>query len=331
MRKHIKRREFISLLGGATAAFPLAARAQQQAMPVIGFLQVQSPDGFADMLDAFRVGLNQLGFVEGQNITIEYRWADGQPDRLPTLAADLVRRRVAVIVTLDSSEAALAAKGATTTIPIVFSTAYDPVQIGLVASFNRPGGNVTGISSMAVELSGKLLQLMHELVPAATRFAALYNPTNLSIQISTAQAQAAARALGLQLLVLNTNTESDYEPAFTTIVQQQAAALYVGANPLFTNHYQQIVALAARHRVPTIYTNHATVAAGGLMSYGSPRADNYRLVGSYTGRILKGEKPADLPVQQPTKVELHINMKTAKTLGLIIPTALLVRADEVIE
>ena len=227
--------------------------------------------------------------------------------------------------------AALAAKAATTTIPIVFSTAFDPVQIGLVASFNRPGGNVTGISSMNVELTGKRLQLLHELVPGATRFATLHNPTSPVSQFAIAEAQAAARSLGLQLLVLNASTESDFEPAFATLVQQQAAALYVSSNPLFQNRHQQIVALAARHRVPTIYANHEAVAAGGLMSYGSPRADNYRLAGNYTGRILKGEKPADLPVQQPTKVELHINMKTAKTLGLTFPTALLVRADEVIE
>jgi putative tryptophan/tyrosine transport system substrate-binding protein len=324
------RREFMVALGGVAAAWPLAARAQQRAMPVIGFWYDQSPDGFADMQDAFREGLKQLGFVEGQNVAIEYHWRDGQNDHLPVVAADLVRRRVAVIVTLNAS-AALAAKAATTTIPIVFSTGYDPVQIGLVASFNRPGGNVTGISSMNIELSRKLLQLLHELVPGATRLATLQAPTLQVSQSSIAEDQAAARLLGLQLLVLNASTESDFEPAFATLVQQQAAGLLVGPNPLFQNRHQQIVALAARHRVPTIYANHEAVAAGGLMSYGSPRADNFRLAGNYTGRILKGEKPADLPVQQPTKVELHINMKTAKALGLAIPTALLVRADAVIE
>jgi putative ABC transport system substrate-binding protein len=294
----MRRREFITLLGGAAAAWPLAARAQQPTMPVIGFLHGQSPDGFADMLATFREGLKQLGFVEGQNIAIEYRSANDQYDRLPELAADLVRRRVAVIATAGTAPP-LAAKAATATIPIVFSTAFDPVQIGLVASFNRPGGNITGISSMNVELTGKRLQLLHELVPGATRFATLRNPTVPGSQFA--------------------------------IAEEQAAALYVTSNQLYLNRHQQIVALAARHRVPTIYTDHAAVAAGGLMSYGSPRAENYRLLGAYTGRILKGEKPADLPVQQSTKVELHINMKTAKALGLNFPTALLVRADKVIE
>jgi putative ABC transport system substrate-binding protein len=324
------RREFITLLGASAAAWPLVARAQQPAMPVVGFLHGQSPDGAADTLDAFREGLKQLGFVEGQNVAIEYRWANDQYDQLPELAADLVRRRVAVMATAGTA-APLAAKGATTTIPIVFATAFDPVQIGLVASFNRPGGNVTGISSMNVELTGKRLQLLHELVPGATRFATLQNRTSPASESAIAEMQAAARVLGLELLVLTASTESDFEPAFATLVQQQAAALTVGSGTFFQNRYQQVLALAARHRVPTIYGNHEAVAAGALMSYASPRTDSFRLAGNYTGRIFKGEKPADLPVQQPTKVELHINMKTAKTLGLTFPTALLVRADKVIE
>jgi putative tryptophan/tyrosine transport system substrate-binding protein len=329
----MKRREFITLLGGAAAAWPRSARAQQPAMPVIGFLHGESVDGTADMLDWFREGLKQLGFVEGQNVAIDYRWADGLNDRLPVLATDLVRRRVAAIVTLGSTSATLAAKAATTTIPIVFSIASDPVQIGLVASFNRPGGNATGVSSLNFELSGKSLELLHELVPGAMRFAMLTNPTSPAVlsESSISAAQTAARSLGLQLSLLSATSENDFEPAFATLVQQQAAALFVRPHPLFQNRHQQIVALAARHRVPTVYPNHEAVAAGGLMSYASPRSENYRLIGSYTGRILKGEKPADLPVQQPTKVELHINMKTAKALGLTFPTALLVRADKVIE
>jgi putative ABC transport system substrate-binding protein len=327
----MRRRDFITLLGGAAAAWPVAASAQQPAMPVIGFLHGESSDGSADMLAAFREGLKQLGFVEGQNVAIEYRWADGQTDRYPALVTELVRRRVAVIVTLGSPAAALAAKAATATIPIVFNTGVDPVQIGLVASFNRPGGNVTGISTMNVELTGKRLQLLHELVPGATRFAMLHVLTNPLAQSAIAEAQAAARSLGLQLLLLNASTESDFEPAFVTLVQQQAAGLFVSSHPLFQNRHQQLVALEAHHRVPTIYANHEAVTAGGLMSYGPPRAESFRLVGSYTGRILKGEKPADLPVQQATKVELHINLQTAKTLGITFPTSLLVRADAVIE
>jgi putative ABC transport system substrate-binding protein len=330
----MKRRDVITLLGSAAAMssslWPLAARAQQPALPVIGFLHGESPDGFADMLAAFREGLKQLGFVEGQNVAIEYRWADGQNDRLPGHAADLVRRRVAVIATLNPL-AALAAKAATTTIPIVFMTGVDPVQIGLVASFNRPGGNVTGVSTMNLELTGKCLQWLHELVPGATRVAALNNPTSPFYHSIIAEAQAAARTLGVELLVLNASSESDFEPAFVTLVRQQAAALYVTSHPLFQNRHQQIVALAARHRVPTIYTNYDAVAAGGLMSYASPRADNFRLAGNYTGRILKGEKPADLPVMQPTKFEFVINLKTVKTLGLEVPPSLLAIADEVIE
>jgi putative ABC transport system substrate-binding protein len=325
----MRRRDFITLLRGA-AVWPLAAGAQQPAMPVIGFLHAQSRDGAADMLNAFREGLKQLGFVEGENVAIDYRWADGQEGRLPALAADLVRRRVAVIAT-PTGTGAVAAKAATITIPIVFSTAFDPVQIGLVASFNQPGGNATGISSMSSELTGKRLELLHELVPDATRFATLLNHGSRLNEISVAELQKKARLLGLQLLDLNANSEKDFEPAFATIVQQQVAALYLGGNPLFQNRYQHIVALAASYRVPTIYTNHEAVAAGGLMSYASPITEHIRLAGNYTGRVLKGENPADLPVQQSTKVELHINLKTAKVLGIKFPLALLGRADEVVE
>jgi putative ABC transport system substrate-binding protein len=327
----IPRRSFLTLLGGAAATWPMVARGQQPGMPVVGFLHIESSDGFADLLAAFREGLKQFGFVEGQNVAIEYRWADGQQDRLPALATDLVRRRVAVIATLGSTAAALAAKAATTTIPIVFSTGFDPVQIGLVASFNRPGGNVTGIATLNNELIGKRLQLLHELVPGAARFATLRYSAGTVPRLGDLQEEAVARSLGLQLLVLHAGTEGDFEPAFATLVQQQAAALSVNSVQLFQHRHQQIVALAARHRVPTIYANPEAVVAGGLMSYGGELMDQYRQAGTYVGRILKGEKPADLPVQQETKVELIINLKTAKALGVTFPLSLLGRADKVIE
>jgi putative ABC transport system substrate-binding protein len=327
----MKRREFITLLGGAVAPWPGAAAAQQPAVPVIGFLHGQSPDGTTGMLATFREGLKQSGYAEGQNVTIEYRWANDQYDRLPALADDLVRRRVMVIATPGSTAASLAAKAATATIPIVFTTAADPVQIGLVANFNRPGGNATGVSSMNLELTAKFLELLHELLPGAKRFAMLHNPTSAIDQPFRANAQAAGRALGVEVHVLNASSEGDFERVFATFVQQQADALYVTSNPLFQNRHQQIVVLAARYRVPTIYSGHEAVAAGGLMGYGAPRADGYRLAGVYTGRILKGERPADLPVQQTTKVELIINLRTARTLGLTVPLSLRIRADEVIE
>jgi putative tryptophan/tyrosine transport system substrate-binding protein len=326
----VKRRTFIAGLGSA-AAWPAVAKAQQPAVPIIGFLQYQAQSRTAGMLTPFREGLKQSGYVEGQNITVEYRWADDQPDRMPALAADLVRHRVAVIVTPGSTLASLAAKAATTTIPIVFSTAADPVQIGLVASFNRPGGNATGISSMNAELTAKCVELLHRLMPGAIRFAMLHNPSSAVDVSFRANVQSAAQALGIEVQVLNARTEGDFEPAFATLVQQQAAALFVTTNPLFVNNRRQIVALATRHRVPTVYQDSEAVAAGGLMSYGPLRADLYRLAGVYTGRILKGEKPADLPVHQVTKIELVINMKTAKALGITIPETLLATADEVIQ
>jgi putative ABC transport system substrate-binding protein len=307
------------------------ARTQQPKIPEIGFLHIQSPVGTAAMLAAFRDGLRQSGYVEGQNLAAQYRWADDQYDRLPALAEDLVRRRVTVIVTAGSTAASLAAKAATATIPIVFTTAADPVQIGLVASISRPGGNATGVSSMNRELTAQCLELLHDLMPQATRFAMLHNPISAIGQFLVTNAQTAARALGVEILVVNTSSENNFEQAFETLVQQRIAALYVDSNPLFVSNHHQIVALAARHQVPTVYQNNEAVAAGGLMSYGPHRTDLYRLAGAFTGRILNGERPADLPVHQMTKFDLVINLKTAKVLGLTIPQILLSRADEVIE
>jgi putative tryptophan/tyrosine transport system substrate-binding protein len=314
------------LLGGV-ATWPVAARAQ--AMPVIGFLDTRSPETDSVRLRAFRQGLSDTGYVEGQNVAIEYRWAGGQYDRLPAMAADLVRRQVAVIFATPGVSA-LAAKAATATIPIVFTSGIDPVRFGLVASLNRPGGNLTGSSSLAVELGPKRLGLLHELVPTATVIALLDNPTNPA-NVSNEQYQAAARSLGLKLTLLQASSEREFDAVFASLLQRRAGALMLSPDPYLTSQSGSLVALAAHHAVPTMFTDSQYVAAGGLASYGASVAETARLAGIYTGRILKGEKPGDLPVQQSTKVELAVNLKTAKTLGLTVPQSLLVAADEVIE
>jgi putative ABC transport system substrate-binding protein len=324
----VKRRQFITGLGSA-AAWPLAVRAQQAAMPVIGFLNSGSPGGYAPYVAAFRQGLKETGYVEGQNVAIEYRWAEGQYDRAPAMAAELVRRQVAVIVA--NSPGVMAVKAAVATIPIVFTTAQDPVQIGLVASLARPGGNVTGVTQLHAAVAPKRLALAHELVPAATVIAVLVNPTTPDAETELGDLQAAARTLGLQLHVLYATTERDFDTVFATLVQSRAGALVIGNGPFFFSQSEQLAALALRHALPTIFEDRAFAATGGLMSYGGSSLDMYRTAGIYTGRILKGEKPADLPVQQATKIELIINLKTAKTLGLTIPETLLATANEVIE
>ena len=330
MAIHIGRREFIFTLGGAAAAWPLPARAQQP-MPVIGFLNSSSPDGYATNVAAFRQGLREAGYVEGQNVAIEYRWAEGQVDRLPALAADLVQRRVAVIAA-TTAPAVLAAKAATATIPVVFETAADPIQLGLVASLNRPGGNITGVANLNLGIAPKRLELLRELVPAASVVGLLINPANPLLAEPAARAsQAAAQTLGLNLHVLNASSEGDFEQVFARLMQLRAGGLIIGPDAFFTAHSRQLAALALRHAVPTVHQNREFVAAGGLVSYGGLTSDAYRLTGVYTGRVLKGEKPADLPVQQATKVELYINLKTAKTLGITIPLPLSGRADELIE
>jgi len=327
----VRRREFITLLGGA-ATWPLAARgAQQSAIPVIGFLCGASPELWAGRLRAFLQGLRETGYVEGSNVAIEYRWAKGQNDRLQALAADLVRNRITVMAAQDTP-ATLAAKAATRTIPIVFFTAADPVELGLIANLARPGGNLTGVTVIGVELGAKRLELLHELVPAATTIALLVNPSEPALsEPITKGLQTAARALGLKLHVLQASTERDFDAAFATLIQLRADGFVIGPHHIFSTRSEQLAALALRHAVPTIFQYHAFTAAGGLMSYGSSDRDGYRLAGIYTGRILKGEKPGDLPVQQSTKVELIINLKTARAMGLTVPISLLGRADEVIE
>jgi ABC-type uncharacterized transport system substrate-binding protein len=327
----MRRREFITLLGGAAAAWPLAARAQQPAMPLIGLLGATTAQGYAAQLAAFRQGLSEAGFVEGRNVAIEYRWAEDQYDRLPALAADLVRRQVAVIATIGGNAASLAAKTATATIPVVFHGSVDPVEAGLVASLNRPGGNVTGVVTLNIDTGQKRLELIHELLPAATTIGLLLNPTNAVAEIQAKDLQAAARTLGLQLRIVHASTEHDFDQAFATLSQAQAGGLVIGTDGFLVSQSAQLAALAARHALPAIFQYRAFITAGGLMSYGGSVTDSYRLSGVYAGRILKGEKPADLPVQQATKVELIINLKTARTLGITFPITLLGRADEVIE
>ena len=326
----IERRDFITLLGG-TAAWPFVAQAQQSTVPVIGFLGSESADSSADRLRGFRQGLGETEYVEGRNAAIEYLWADGQYERLPALAADLVRRQVAVIAAAGVP-VALLAKRATTAIPIVFTTAGDPVALGLVASLNRPGGNLTGVTNLNVEVGPKRLEILRELAPTATIIALLINPTNPIGETQSRDLQAAARTLGLQLHVLQASTERDFDTVFATLIQLRVGALVISPDIFFTARSEQLATLTVRHAVPTISSEgRKFVLAGGLMSYGGSLTDAYRLAGIYAGRILKGEKPTDLPVQQSTKVELIINLKTAKALGLTVPSSLLARADEVIE
>jgi putative ABC transport system substrate-binding protein len=327
----IGRRHFISALGGVAVSWPLTVRAQQPAMPLIGFLNSASPGPYASYVTAFRRGLNETGFSEGRNVAIEYRWAEGQYDRLPQLAADLVHRQVAVIAATGGGLSAVAAKASTTTIPIVFATGTDPVQQGLVASLNRPGGNVTGVFVLLSALEGKRLGLLREMVPTATLIAVLLNPANSSFDAQLNDIQEAARSVGQQLHILYASSEHEIDAAFATAAQLPARAMLVGADPVFSDLRDQLIALAARYAVPAIFELREFAAAGGLMSYGSNLSDAYRLVGLYSGQILKGTKPADLPVQQSTKFELVINLKTAKVLGINVPPTLLARADEVIE
>ncbi len=328
----MRRREFIVILGGAAATVSFAVRAQQTAMPVIGYVGTGSRESDAFRLPSFHQGLSESGYVEGRNVAIEYLWAEGQNDRLPALMADLVRRRVTVIAVPASIPGALAAKAATSTIPIVFYIGLDPAELGLVASLNRPGGNLTGVTGWNVAVGPKRLELLHELIPTATVMALLVNPTSPDLaKADSREQQAAARTLGLQLHVLHASTEGDFDAVFASLVQLRAGGLVIGTDSFFNTQKEQLAALTVRHGVPTIHQYREFVVAGGLIGYGTQTAELSRQVGVYTGRILKGEKPANMPIQQATKVELFINLKTAKTLGLNVPLSLLARVDEVIE
>jgi putative ABC transport system substrate-binding protein len=330
----MKRREFVSLAASAAVIplIPLIARAQQPSMPVVGLLGATTAQGYAAQLAAYRQGLSEAGFIEGRNVVIEYRWADDQYDRLPGLAADLVSRRVAVIATIGGNAASLAARAATKTIPVVFHGSLDPIKAGFVASLNRPGGNLTGVVTLNVDTGRKRLEIMHEVVPAVSTLGLFLNPTNKIVtETQTKDLQTAAHELGLQLRVLNASTEREFEDIFAGLKQMQIGGLVIGTDGFFVAHSEQLAALSVRYGIPAIFQYRAFAAAGGLMSYGGSVTDSYRLSGFYTGRILKGEKPADLPVQQATKVELIVNLKTAKALGLAVPMSLLGRADEVIE
>ena len=324
----MQRRKFITLIGGAAAAWPLAARAQQPALPVVGFINPASAKDYEPQLSAFLKGLSEAGYVDGRNVAIEYRWAEGQHDRLPAMAADLVRRQVTVIAA-TTTPAALAAKAATATIPIVFEIGGDPIQLGLVAKLSRPGGNVTGVSQLSVEVAPKRLELLHELVPAASIMVLLVNPADRP-GVSKEE-QSAARTLGLELHILNASTDRDFDGVFAKLIQLQAGGLVVAGGAFLNSRSEQLGALALHHGVPAISRGREFVVAGGLLSYGASITVAYRLAGNYTGRILKGEKPADLPVQQATKVDFYINLKTAKALGLNVPPSMQARADEMIE
>jgi ABC-type uncharacterized transport system substrate-binding protein len=328
---HMRRREFITLLGGAVAAWPLAARAQQPAVPVIGFLYSQSADPFADRLRGFHRGLKEIGYVEGENVAIVYGWAEGRSDRLPVLAGELIHRQVAVIVAAGQTEA-LAAKAATRTIPIVFTSGEDPVRLGLVASLARPGGNLTGINFLNVELVAKRLELLRELVPRVARVAVLVNPVfALATETILREVEVAARTMGLQIQILNASTSREIDAAFAALVRERADALFVSPGGFFNSRRVQLATMAARHGIPMTSSTREIAEAGGLMSYGTNLADVWRQLGVYTGRILKGAKPADLPVVQSSKFELVINAQSARMLGLTLPDKLLVAADEVIE
>jgi len=332
MAAHICRRKFLATPAAQWLRVPLPARAQQQlTMPVIGLIDSDAPETHASLLRAFRQGLKEAGYVEGRNVGIEYRWSDGQYDRLPQLAADLVRRQVAVITTIDGSSSALAAKAATNTLPIIFRIGADPVALGLVASMNRPSGNLTGVTSLTVELGPKRLEALHELVPTAAVFAFLVNPSSPFVETMSKELLASAKTLGLRIHILDASNESDINSAFETVLKLGVGGLVIGSDVFFNSRSAELAALTIRHALPAAYQYREFVAAGGLMSYGGSVEDSYRLAGAYTGRILNGEKPADLPVQQSTKVELFINLRTAKALGISVPLSLLGRADEVIE